>query len=258
MLKHDKFYEKKEIVNYFDKFSSILPAESYFIMKNKNWLKNCIMLDIGVGAGRTTNFFSPLVKKYYGLDLSHNMIELCNQKFSEFKDDLNFIIGNALNLPFDDKSFDFVLFSYNGIDDLMPEDRIKCLKEIKRVLKDNGKFFFSSFNLSSIDTLYKIKHFYKNPIKMYKEIKRIINVIRVHGPLKKIKTMFTGGNIIDFKDITLSNLRHHYIRPDFQFKQLEDIGFKDFNVYSFQYMKVLDVNKILDSKEMCFCYSCTN
>ena len=47
------------------------------------------------------------------------------------------------NLKFQKNSFDIVLFSHSGIDCLYPkEKRIKCLKEIYRVLKPQGFLFF--------------------------------------------------------------------------------------------------------------------
>ncbi len=48
---------------------------------------------------------------------------------------------------FDNACFDFVLFTFNGIDGMSHEKRIKTLKEIFRVLKYDGVFAFSTHNL---------------------------------------------------------------------------------------------------------------
>uniref|UniRef100_UPI00146F81A2 class I SAM-dependent methyltransferase n=1 Tax=Kuenenia stuttgartiensis TaxID=174633 RepID=UPI00146F81A2 len=47
---------------------------------------------------------------------------------------------------FEDDTFDFVLFSYNGLDSMGNNNRLKTLKEIHRILKKDGVFVFSSHN----------------------------------------------------------------------------------------------------------------
>ena len=45
-----------------------------------------------------------------------------------------------------DNSYDFVLFSYNGIDHLELPERERALSEMKRVLRPGGIMAFSSHN----------------------------------------------------------------------------------------------------------------
>ena len=71
------------------------------------------MLDIGVGGGRTTLHFAPLVKEYVGIDYSQNMIKACQERFAQ----VSFQTADARSMGiFKDSTFDFILFSYNGID----------------------------------------------------------------------------------------------------------------------------------------------
>lgn len=75
------------------------------------------MLDIGVGAGRTTHHFAPLTKEYIGVDYSKNMIKARRRKFRNYPKKLTFKVADARDLKlFGDKYFDFALFSFNGID----------------------------------------------------------------------------------------------------------------------------------------------
>jgi ubiquinone/menaquinone biosynthesis C-methylase UbiE len=105
--------------------------------------ENKRVLDLGCGIGRTT---SPLYNMGYdvvGVDISTKMIERAKLKFPG----LDFRVGNACDLEFNDGSFDYVLFSFNGLDYIYPEERrIKALTEVYRVLKYNGIFVFSSHN----------------------------------------------------------------------------------------------------------------
>jgi SAM-dependent methyltransferase len=102
------------------------------------------ILDLGVGAGRTTPFLSQLASRYVGLDYSKTMIQVCQAKFPH----LVFAVADAADLSqFSDSAFDAVIFSFNGVDYLFPDEKpLACFTECRRVLKDHGVFIFSSHN----------------------------------------------------------------------------------------------------------------
>jgi len=107
------------------------------------------VLDIGCGTGRTT---APLLKrgmKVTGIDLSKEMIDFAGKKHPE----IDYRVMNACDLKFENESFDYAFFSFNGIDYIYPKSkRLLCLREINRVLKKNGIFIFSSHNACSVPT----------------------------------------------------------------------------------------------------------
>jgi len=72
------------------------------------------------------------------------MVEVCRQCLPHWR----FECRDARDLTaFGTASFDFVFFSYNGIDYVDHEDRQKVLAEVARVLRPGGAFAFSSHNL---------------------------------------------------------------------------------------------------------------
>lgn len=100
------------------------------------------MLDLGVGAGRTSYTFAALVRTYIGIDYAPAMIEICRSRFGE-SDRQKFLCLDAANLSkLDDRKFDLVLFSFNGLDCVELEKRHKILKEVHRLLRPDGFFFF--------------------------------------------------------------------------------------------------------------------
>ncbi len=114
----------------------------------KYFRPNESILDIGCGTGRTTfGLYARGYKKITGLDLSAEMLK----KAREIKDNLNFKINfiedNALDMEFKTASFNNALFSFNGLMQIpKKENRLQALKEIKRVLKPNGIFIFTTHN----------------------------------------------------------------------------------------------------------------
>ena len=116
------------------------------------------MLDIGVGGGRTTLHFAPMAKDYVGIDCSVPMIEACRRRFHDAPAHVSFGIGDLTALDrFENRSFDFILASYNVLDYVSHEERLKVLWEIGRIGRPRGYFCFSSHNVQNIPILFQLK-----------------------------------------------------------------------------------------------------
>jgi SAM-dependent methyltransferase len=102
------------------------------------------VLDLGVGTGRTTSYLAAVARRYVGVDCALSMLEEARR----LHPDVDFILGDAADLSlFISASFDAVVFAFNGIDYLYPEDaRLGCLAEVRRVLRPGGVFVFSTHN----------------------------------------------------------------------------------------------------------------
>lgn len=102
------------------------------------------VLDLGVGAGRTTPYLASLASRYVGVDYSHAMVSRCRQLFPA----LSFVELDASDMSaFVDGSVDAIVFSFNGIDYIPTvERRRRCLSECARLLKPGGVFIFSTHN----------------------------------------------------------------------------------------------------------------
>jgi ubiquinone/menaquinone biosynthesis C-methylase UbiE len=126
----------------------IHPAESAYLESRREAWATTRLLDLGVGTGRTTWTFAPLVEHYTAIDVVPEMVAHCLETFAPHPQ-REFLVGDAQDLSrFPANHFDAVLFSFNGIDHLSPAARKRCLEEIHRVLKSGGSFFFSSHSLT--------------------------------------------------------------------------------------------------------------
>ena len=100
-------------------------------------------LDIGVGGGRTAALLARNAGSYLGIDYTPEMVEIARANHSQ----LDFRLMDARDLSLlDDASLDLVVFSYNGIDSVDPEGRLRVLREVNRVLVPGGAFIFSTFH----------------------------------------------------------------------------------------------------------------
>jgi len=106
------------------------------------------VLDIGCAFGRIS--FELYEKDYevVGIDINKNEVK-CAKKdangLSAPESKVKFIVSDATDLPFPDKSFDAAVMVAFMVAIVKPEDRIQALKEAYRILKDKGILWLSAF-----------------------------------------------------------------------------------------------------------------
>jgi SAM-dependent methyltransferase len=119
------------------------PGESFAMFAVAAEMADKPILDIGMGAGRTTPLLRTISEDYVAIDFSAAMVDLCKQRFPDVRAEL----GDGRDLSaFDDSSFSLVVFSFCGIDAVDHVDRQKVLSEVYRVLRPGGVFLFSTHN----------------------------------------------------------------------------------------------------------------
>lgn len=134
----------EKIYNNYDAMNSVISFE-----RHKSWRKDTMQrmhvqtgasaLDVCCGTGDWSISLAEAVGdngKVYGLDFSENMLSIAKQKKEQHQlKNLSFIHGDAMALPFDNHSFDYVTIGF-GLRNV--PDYMTVLKEIYRVLKPGG------------------------------------------------------------------------------------------------------------------------
>ncbi len=111
-------------------------------------LANKEVLEIGCGSGLGTKiilkYFTP--SKIIATDLDERQITLAKKNVKDVN--IIFEIADAARLNYPDNSFDAV-FEYGAIHHIPSPDWQKCLQEVLRVLKPNGKLFVYDVSIES-------------------------------------------------------------------------------------------------------------
>jgi len=101
------------------------------------------ILDIGVGAGRTTSLLRLLSDDYVGVDYSHALIE--RARLAHPGVDLRWADARDLS-ELSDRQFALVMFSFNGLDSVEHDDRAVVQRQVRDVLAAGGHFVYSTLN----------------------------------------------------------------------------------------------------------------
>lgn len=216
-----KAYQAHDVVQEYAAAMHLQKSEQAILKLLEGRLSRMSMLDIGVGGGRTTLHFARLVQRYVGIDFSDTMVQACRERFAGWPDHVSFATGDARDLSaFPDETFDFVLFSFNGIDYMSHGDRLATLAEIRRVGKCGGLFCFSTHNLQSLPNRLSLRRCLSAGFRnlgseiLYWARLRLANPgVTARSLLQRSYGIYNDG-AHDFR------LKTYYIRPDEQIRQL--------------------------------------
>ena len=168
--------------------------ESYYLLNRWKKQGKTNFLDLGCGLGRHSILFAKDGFDVYSFDISKEAIER-TKKWAESENlNLNYKIGDMLNLPYKDESIEAILCR-NVISHTDTEGIKKIVQEIKRVLKGNGECYltlgsksswrFTGTNWPMVDENtklkmekgpeYKIPHFYAD----YNLIKELFREFKI-------------------------------------------------------------------------------
>ncbi|WP_153732216.1 demethylmenaquinone methyltransferase [Sporosarcina obsidiansis] len=126
----------------YDKMNSVISFNQHIkwrndIMTRMNVQPGAKALDVCCGTGDWTVALAEAAGptgEVVGLDFSANMLDSARTKTASYPN-LTLLQGNAMSLPFDDNSFDYVTIGF-GLRNV--PDYLTVLKEMHRVLKPGG------------------------------------------------------------------------------------------------------------------------
>ena len=108
-------------------------------------LGSLTLLDIGSSTGIIARYLSEHFGRVVGIDVDRSAIDFAQRNFK--KANLNFALGDALDMAFEDHAFDVIICAhiYEHV-----ADARRLMDEIYRVLKPGGACYFAACNRLSI------------------------------------------------------------------------------------------------------------
>lgn len=191
-------YSTPESIRDLSRRDYLYGAEQAILDIVKNTLPQMTVLEIGVGAGRLTKYFGLPAKEYLGIDMIPELIDISKKKFPK----LSFKTLDVRNLN-EVRGYDFILYGFNGLDNMTFKDRIKVLKNsyyitnyifcfsthIKNSIK-NYKIINEAYQLSNNNKIDGLEFLHINPVYQYNLLKKIgYRVIQIYDLL--------GNNMTD-------------------------------------------------------------
>lgn len=244
-----KTYTRNDIVRYYAQLSRLQPAEA--AISQCLLLSGAAMLDVGVGGGRTTPHFAPLVKQYTGIDYSPAMVAACRQRYPN----VAFQVEDARSLPYPDNHFDFVLFSFNGIDYVSHGDRLQILRELRRVIKPGGYLCFSSHHLPAIARQFSLRAQLRlNPLATYTNLV-MLGLLRLANREVAVSQLAQADYAILKDESHNFRLHTYYIHPQAQRQQLA-FGFETVAVYPWSCSSPQDLGELAHCDDLWLYYLC--
>jgi SAM-dependent methyltransferase len=255
-------WESENIVKKWVAKTTLEKPEETILNELRVELPKMMMLDIGVGGGRTTHDFAPLTREYVGVDNSEKMIRACRQEFRNYQKRITWEVADARNLPFEGSCFDFVLFSGCSIDLLNHDDRIRTLLEIQRVTKNGGYLCFSARNLNYAwkYTIFKARS--RKPQDLLFEARRLFLTRLIN---RKVWKILRGNNQTRQGHLTFNDavgaehdfkLNIYYIAPKEQIDQLTNLNFKHIRTYNLLGNEIKNPSELRSAMDFSLYYLC--
>lgn len=247
-------WQDPDLVPEYAQLNGLLGAEPRILDELRPRLGAWSMLDVGVGAGRTTAHFAPAVADYLGVDISRPMIERCRRRFGARG--FRFEVADARELSaLGPARFDFVLFSFNGLDNLGHEDRLRALAEVRAVCRPGAVFCFSSHNLQALPQLMPLRAQYnKHPVWLWRNLSNWLRWrVRHAREVARVVAQQPDWAVVN-DGAHDCRLHSYYVRPSEQVAQL-DSAFEDTRVFAFD-GRELTRDELADNTDNWLYYLC--
>lgn len=181
---------------------------------------NSKILDLGCGNGRLSVLLSKCGFNVHGLDSSEKLIAMAKENASEQNVKIDFCKGDMRKLPFKDNEFDGIFNFYSSFGFYDNEENITVLKEIRRVLKLQGKFLLETINRDTLSSSIQ-KNLKYDIIRRYM-IEDIWNFNSITNKLTVKREVFNkntllGNAVLEIRLYSLSELMDMFSKASLSF-----------------------------------------
>jgi len=219
-------YRSQDVVAAYKDADYLEAPERYLLNALEPALSRMSMLDIAVGAGRTSRYFAARVGRYVGIDFSDEMIRLCTERFGSDLPNATFMVADMRDLGcLQNERFDLVLISFNGISVLAHEERLKVFRAIRNLCQPGAYFLFSAHNLHCVPKLFGVLGLLaqlslRRPKQSYSLLREWLLRRFVYCRVLSYKHWLSNGHQVLNDGAHGGRLLHYYVTPAEQVAQL--------------------------------------
>ena len=214
----------EEIAEYYDKMNGIMSMGMVkgwhkFMFKKAGDISGKQVCDVGTGTGEIAFMAAERVGtegQVYGVDITPGMIAMAKKKMPEkgLPKDVDFRVGDALAMEFDDNTFDLVTSGYmlRNVCDIP-----KAIEEMHRILRPGGHVIVAELSMP------------KNRVVRWFHNIYVFHIIPIFG------RRYDKGKKIDGRDSAyewLMKSREGFPHGDEMVQVFRDAGFRDARFYS--------------------------
>ncbi len=184
-------------------------------------LRDKVIVDVGSSFGWLEKEIVKLdPKKLIGVEMDREALNFAKAQVKGAE----FLEGSALELPLESNFADVVCF-FDVLEHVPSGSELQVLNEIKRVLKKDGKLFFSTPNKNLFSNIFDIAWYFGHRHYSKEEIKKLLKKADF-----KIERIIIRGNILSSLYLTWFYiakviLNNSQPRSAF-FEKLDDLGYK--------------------------------
>ncbi|WP_175615776.1 class I SAM-dependent methyltransferase [Piscibacillus halophilus] len=189
--------DTEQIKKRFDRISSKFEVMDHFV--KEDWRKELLkgvhghILEVGVGLG--TNFkYYPQEATVKGIDFSPKMLERARENLDSAAANIELFEMDVENLEFEDNSFDYIVSTCVFCSVPNP---VKGFKELRRVIKPNGKIVMLEHMRSENEIIGKVLDFF-NPVS--------VNLIGVNINRKTLSNLYQANLEVDEQEFLMTSV----------------------------------------------------
>lgn len=128
-------------------FATFMHAGAIEILQGWDFSAHETLLDVGCGSGQTAIPASKAGLKVTGIDIAENLIGHAREQARKAKLNVQFDVGDAENLPYDDDSFDVAISMIGAMFAPQPD---RVVSEFARVIKSGGSLCMANWTPASM------------------------------------------------------------------------------------------------------------
>jgi SAM-dependent methyltransferase len=197
------------------------PVEVVLLALHRDDLRGRV-LELGSGGGRVTGYLAALGGEVTGLDVSPAMVAHGRATYP----DVRFEVGDLRELAsFGPAAFDAVFASFNVLDVLGHEERVRVVGDLHELIAPGGLLILSAHNLASAaGRPGPTRVLARNPLRVARNVALLPRRVRNRRRLRPAERTGAGYAVLNDEAHDFG-LLHHYVEPDEQARELEAAGF---------------------------------